>query len=112
VTIYSEMLRLALAREAAHGDADPPVAELVAELLSRRTRVTRASLGLVTGKVADRVGDSVSYDVALVKLCTRLGIDHNLTGDEAGPDERQRTEERLIDRLPSLAGALNSGPDE
>ncbi len=111
VTIYSEMLRLALA-DAGSG-TERPISELVAELLSRRPQAASAPGTAGRGapaRVAERIGDVISYDVALVQLCDRLSIEHDLTGGQTGPDERRRAEERLVQRLPSLATALASAP--
>jgi hypothetical protein len=109
VTIYSEMLRLALADGSG---TQRPIPELVAELLSRRLQVApaRTAAGGPPAPVADRLGDLIAYDVALVQLCARLSIEHELAGEQVGPDERRRAEQMLAERLPSLASALTSMP--
>jgi hypothetical protein len=108
--MYSDMLRLALEEDRA--ERDRPLLDLVAGVLVRRAHMREA-----TGGPADRIGDALRYDVALIHLCEHLSIEHEITGEHAGPEVRRRqAEEKLADRLPSLAIALGhagqAGPDE
>jgi hypothetical protein len=105
VTIYSEMLRMLLQEE---GElSDRPVGSLVGEVLARRAVLLEAprEAGGRVG-VAERIGDALAYDAALVHLCDRLGIEHELTGESAGPGPRRRAEQMLAGHLPSVAAAL------
>jgi hypothetical protein len=52
------------------------------------------------------VAESLAYDAALVRLCNRLEVDHDLTGDGDARTARVRAEARLAERLPTLAAAL------
>lgn len=98
MTVYAEMLKLALAGEGPPGgveDSDP-----LARALARRSE-----LG-VDGDAATRLARSIAYDVALVRLCEQLGLEHAMTGPMAGPAARQETERMLAARLPRLNRAL------
>lgn len=97
VTVYSELMKLALA-----SDERPPVsvATMVQDAL-----VHRFVRGVGQGS-AERVGDALTYDVTLVHLCERLGIEHDLAGETAGPEARRRAEDAIAARLPSLAAEL------
>lgn len=55
------------------------LSDLVSQALVLRAA---ASTG---GNSAARLGDALAYDMALVHLCDRLGIKHDLTGELAGP---------------------------
>lgn len=104
------MLRLALEQEEG---GDRPVGELVSDVLATRSVLSEFAAASGTGLrgPADRIGDSLAYDAALVRLCERLGIDHQLTSDTAGPAARPFAERRLAERLPSIAAALEgTGP--
>ncbi|MBO0728969.1 MAG: hypothetical protein J2P57_06890 [Acidimicrobiaceae bacterium] len=103
MSLYGELLRQVVDSEA--GWVDRPVPELVALVLARRADVS----GDTAGRAPSRLGDALSYDAALVHLCDRLGIEHDLLGPEAGPAARRQTEERLAGRLPALAPTLAGG---
>lgn len=105
VSVYSEMLRMALGED---DRADRPVAamplpELVGHLLACRSRLSAG------GHAADRLARMLTYDVALVRLCDRVGVEHDLTGDLADPDGRRQVEERLAGKVPRLAAGARSG---
>jgi hypothetical protein len=87
---------------------DAPVGELVADVLTSRAALvgTPGSKGHVQRGPADRIGDALAYDVALVRLCDRMDISHDLAGDRAGPAARHRAEESLAERFPSIAAVL------
>jgi len=104
------MLRLAL--EQGGAERDRPLLDLVAGVL-----VCGAHMREAAGSAADRIGDALRYDVALIHLCERLSIEHGMTGEQTGPEvRRRRAEEKLADRLPSLATTLGhagpAGPDK
>jgi hypothetical protein len=97
LTVYSELMKLAL-----ESDEPPflPIPEMVRDALSCR-------LALDEGEgSAARIGDALTYDVSLARLCERLQLRHDLAGETAGPAARQRAEELIAGRLPSLAAAL------
>jgi hypothetical protein len=97
VSVYSELVRMALEDD---DSRDSSVSELVARLAMLRSGLESA------GDPAARIGDAVYYDVTLVRLCERLRIDHDLTGDTAGPVARTRAESLLAGEVPSLAPLL------
>jgi hypothetical protein len=95
--VYSELLRLALA------NAEPmesSMSDLVSQAVARRAAVSGGSGG------AQRIGDSLAYDLALAHLCDRLGIRHDLVGELAGPEARKRAEQLVSARMPSLKSVL------
>jgi hypothetical protein len=103
------MLQLVLAGEGDHRDRS--VGALVSDALSCRANLTgarRSQPGRRSGPVAERVADTLAYDAALVRLCNRLELQHDLTGDGDARTARVRAETRLAERLPSLASALES----
>jgi hypothetical protein len=109
VTIYSEMLKLALDGEPE--DRRRPIGALVSEALIHRARLSdprRGAPGSHPGPAADRVADSLAYDVALVRLCERLQLEQDLTADGDVRTARVRAEARLVERLPTLAAALDA----
>ena len=109
MSIYSEMLRLTLQ---AGGDAPATsVADLVADALACRARLPAAAdpAGGSHRGSAERVGDALAYDAALVRLCNRLGVEHDLMGGWPGLEARQRAEAGLAERLPTLSAALAGG---
>jgi len=87
----------------ADGQADKPLSDLVSSALERRSALGRA------GDTVARLGDSLAYDVILIRLCQRVGIEEDLTADTAGPATRRRIEEALAERVPSMAEALTKG---
>jgi hypothetical protein len=102
------MLRMTL--DSAPGPDNRPVAELVSDLLLCHARIEPvASPGRdrPRGDAADRVGDALAFDAALVRLCDRLDIEHDLTDGSPAPDARTVAESRLAARLPSIAAALS-----
>jgi hypothetical protein len=109
VSIYSEMLKLAL-----DGDSDRrnrPVTALVSDALACRAHLTfdpGAKPTVRPGQAADRVADCLAYDAALVRLCDRLELEQDLTGDGDTRAARRHAEARLAERLPTIAAALGS----
>lgn len=99
MSVYSEMLRMALDQEA---PLHQPVGDLVSRALSLRPRDTNASS-------AERVAGWLAYDVALVRLCEYLGVEHGMLDGDAGPSSRARAEVLLATRMPSLTEALGVG---
>jgi hypothetical protein len=65
----------------------------------------RAALGEGEESAA-RIGDALTYDVTLARLCERLQIEHSLAGETAGPEARRQAEDMIAVRLPLLAAEL------
>jgi hypothetical protein len=97
LTVYSELMKMALESDYR---ASLPVAEMVRDALSHRLALDEG-----TGSAA-RIGDALTYDVSLARLCECLDIRHDLAGETAGPEARRRAEELIAARLPSLAAEL------
>ena len=76
------------------------LADMVRDALSYRV-----ALGDGEGSAA-RVGDALTYDVTLARLCERLQIGHDLAGETAGPEARRQAEDMIAARLPLLAAEL------
>jgi hypothetical protein len=106
-SVYRDLLQQVVAAETE--SADRSVADLVALVLARR-RVAMAESRPEAG-VASRLSDALSYDAALVQLCDRLGVCHDLVGPNAGPSARRSAEQGLAERLPAVAAAvINDDP--
>jgi hypothetical protein len=90
-------MKLALVSDERQSDS---VADMVHDALSYRV-----ALGPGAGSAA-RIGDALTYDVTLARLCERLQIDHDLAGETAGPEARRQAEDMIAMLLPSLAGEL------
>jgi len=90
MSIYSELLRLALAHDHDHDEAG--VGPLVARLVERRSQLeqSRTELAPSASRAAEWTADLIAHDVALVELCERLGIIQTLTDAAAPPTERDR----------------------
>ena len=88
--------------------SDAPVGELVTDVLSNRAALIGSPRSTARAQrgPADRIGDALAYDAALVRLCDRLKIRHEFVGERAGPMARHQAEERLAERIPSIAAAL------
>jgi hypothetical protein len=97
VTVYAELLKLALTEEDRTGWT---VDQLAAEAV-RRCHALAA-----TGEAADRLAASLAYDTVLVELCRRLDVPHDLLGDQAGPAARSRAERSLGSVVPLLDGMV------
>lgn len=96
MTVYAELLKLALAEE----DASNQTAEgLVSDAVALKESLN------APGDAQTRLAAALAYDVVLARLCENLGIPHELTGEAAGPVARRRTERALASVLPTLEGA-------
>jgi len=90
MSIHTDLLRMALATDG-HGSDDAPTDELVARLLGYRRGLQDVTEAPGHGRrAADTTADLIAHDVALVRLCQRLGIDQDLTEPQASPGERDR----------------------
>ncbi len=92
MSIYSELLRLALLEQRAEDVASQSVEELVEALVARRIQLvtSRAEMSPSATRGAEWTADLITHDVALVRLCDRLGIEQALTEPSAPPIERER----------------------
>ncbi|HET6809411.1 MAG TPA: hypothetical protein VFH50_00205 [Acidimicrobiales bacterium] len=109
LSIYSELLKLALAEQPLGEESAPSVSDLVRSVMVLRARLG-AGAGPTVGAEAEvpapqRLADQIAYDVALVRACERLGISHRLTGDGPVAPERERVERALADAWPAEASA-------
>jgi hypothetical protein len=79
-------------------DNRPParLRALVSEVLACRGRLQAEA------DTAGKLGDALAYDVALARLCDRLGLDHELAGESAGPLARRQAEVLVADSVPTL----------
>ena len=111
--IYTELLEAALEQQPRTG-ADGSTGKLVAELITCRDRLDRqASSRRVPGQVSAAVADELAYDIALVKLCRRVGIPTDPHAfDPPGP-ARRALEHALAERgvLPLSFDGDGSLPD-
>lgn len=97
MTVYAELLKLALAEDSMTDRSVPEMAHDLPAL--------RADLETPTD-AAGRLAASISYDVVLARLCDRYGVAHDLTGDSAGPVARRRAEAALAAVVPTLQVTL------
>lgn len=87
---------------------EPPVSEdtdPVAAVLTGRSGLE------ADGDAATRLARCIAYDVALIRLCEKLGLDHPLTGPMAGPVARREAERLLASRVPKLQRVLERPAD-
>ena len=97
MSVYAEMLKMALESD---DQGDQTTSELVSRALSRRSDLESG------GDAASRLARALAYDVTLVRLCERLGIEHDMTGPAAGPPARRHVERALAAKLPDLGAGL------
>ncbi|MDA8045958.1 MAG: hypothetical protein M0Z30_12085 [Actinomycetota bacterium] len=97
MSVYSELLELAMAVD---DTGEETLEDLVAAALSHRQTLNR------TASSAIRIGDEIAYDMALIRLCRKLGLETGLTGGEPGPMARRRSEGMLAERLPAVRDSL------
>ena len=97
MTVYAELLKLALAEEDA---SDQSEEALVSDAVALKEGLNTPS------DAQSRLAAALAYDVALARLCRHVGMTHELTGEAAGPVGRRRTERALATVLPTLEGAL------
>ncbi len=97
MSVYSEMLRIALVQD---DSADWTVERLSARLVHLHNARDHR------GEPVARLGDTLAYDVTVVRLCERLGISHQMLGDSASEGARLRAERLLVAEIPSLGDTL------
>ena len=114
MSVYGDLLREVVTTE--EEESDRPVSDLVSAVIARRAAIgAEPTVGEPrTSAASSRLGDLLYYDAALVTLCDRLGVDHDLVGPHAGPAARHAAERRLAARLPALSETLveTSRPSE
>jgi hypothetical protein len=107
MSVYSQLLGSALnqtpaGQESTNGD-------VLAELLERRSRLgANLSLYSETDWAPDAIADQLAYDVALIGLSRRLGIEVDLTKFGQPKHERARLEQALVSRGIRLDGLNES----
>lgn len=111
VSVYTDLLRMALSTEDERDDASLP--ELIDHLISRKA-VLHLGARSDGDPQADRgvtsvLGRELDYDVALVRLCDRLEIEQSLTDPSSGPSERRHAEEQVCEHIPALVPLLLGG---
>lgn len=99
MSVYSELLKMAVAQ---NGTGESSVGELVSQALSARPTSTDGA------PTADRVADWLAYDMILVHLCDRLGIEHRMLDPDSGPASRTRAEDLVAEKVPFFSKALNT----
>ncbi len=100
MSVYSELLRMALAQ-------DEPFDGTVGELVSRALSLRPSSAG--GQPYPDRIADWLAYDVALVRLCEKVDLEHGMLEPQAGPASRATAESLLASRIPFFSEALGIG---
>jgi len=98
MAMYVQLLQAAFdeQREAARTSTGE---DLLAELVTRRRRLSEHERSGPTARsMLDAIADQVAYDVALVNLCTRLGIACDLESFAVPARERVRLETALAAR--------------
>lgn len=106
MSIYTELLRLALHEEQRLRDlAECSLDELVDELVARRLELARAREMLAPSRTraAEWTADLIAHDVALARLCQRLGVEQALDDPMAPPTERDRLLALLASRRIDLS---------
>ena len=97
MSVYAEMLKMALQ---ADQSVDVTISELVTQALARRLDLDCG------GDAASRLARVLAYDVTLIRLCERLGIEYDMTGETSGPVARRQVERALAGKLPDLGAGL------
>jgi hypothetical protein len=92
VSIYSELLRIALDEDRDIGGRELSTDELVDQLRTCGTLLTlsRHERGAGERGAVEWTAHLMARDVVLVHLCDRLGIDQALTDPRAAPGESDR----------------------
>jgi hypothetical protein len=96
MTVYAELLKLALAEDHRPGGS---LDSLVEDVAARRRDMHES------GDAVDRLAAALAYDCALTRLCAGVGLPHDLTGSDAGPVARARVERALAAVVPTLVGS-------
>jgi hypothetical protein len=109
LSIYSELLKLALDEEPPGQESAPSISDLLQSVLVLRARLEAgASSGAKASEefpAPERLADQLAYDVALVRACQQLGIPQGLAGGGPVAAERERVEQALAEAWPEASGA-------
>ena len=106
MTIYSEVLRMALASDDVPGSPEATVPQLVARLDAQRSLLPEDAGA--PGDLVERMALELAHDVALVRLCGALGIEEHLTAPAPPLDERTRLL-RLVEEDETFAAQARAG---
>lgn len=97
MSIYAQLLADAL--DQSHSDHNSTIGDALAQLLEYRSRLgTDMSSYSGTDRASAAIADQLAYDVSLVELSRRLGIEASLTRFGQPRHERARLEQALISR--------------
>jgi hypothetical protein len=97
MSVYSQLLGSAL--DQTHSGHGLTTGDVLARLLERRNRLgTKMSLYTGSDWAPDAIADQLAYDVALIELSQRLGIEIDLTKFGQPQHERARLEQVLVSR--------------
>lgn len=99
MSVYSELLRMALAQD---GRPEISVGELVSQALSQRPADSDEPPS------AEHIARWLAYDVILVRLCDMLGVPHRMLDPDAGPSSRSEAERLVATKVSLFSRALNS----
>ncbi len=107
MSVYSQLLRSAL--DQSHAGQGSTTGDVLAQLLERRSQLG-SSLSLYTGSdwAPGAIADQLAYDVALIELSRRLGIEVDLAQFGQPQRERARLEQVLKSRGIHLDGLNES----
>ena len=97
MSVYAEMLKMALEADE-HKDGSVP--DLIDRALTCRVDLDCG------GDAASRLARALAYDVALVRLCERVGVPHDMMGPMAGPSARRHVERALAGSVPDFSAGL------
>ncbi len=97
MSIYAQLLDDALGQ--AQVDKTSTTGDALAQLLEIRRRLGATVAGYAGGDWAPAaIADQLAYDIALIELSRRLGIEVNLRGFGQPQHERTRLEQALVAR--------------
>ncbi len=103
-TLYACLLETALEEEPTW--TEEPLAQGVARLVASRARLEALGGPGGPAPAAPRARASLDYDLCLIRLCGRLGVEHHFFSGMSFDAARGRTEDDLMVRLPALVDAL------
>lgn len=108
LSLYTSLLQAAV--EDDPGESDMTLANGIATLLAKRAQVVAASRGSRPAPAPLRARATMNYDLALVRLCQRLGIEHRFFAGLSPDAARAGAEAALARRLPALSEDLVGWP--
>jgi hypothetical protein len=96
MSIYERLLRSALEQSQSHESSTS--GDALAQLLERRRSAGNCSSYSGPDRAPAAIADQLAYDVALIELSLRLGLEVDLTKFDQPRQERRRLEQALISR--------------